>query len=83
MSDRTRAGLTFVFAAACILPWIEPATALAAGILFNPSLGNPTPARTVLRSRVVLQASVVGLGFGLSLGTVLRVGARSRRWPPS
>ena len=77
ISDRTRALLFFVLAAACLLPWVGPATALAAGILFSLVVGNPAPARTALWSRMLLQASVVGLGFGLSLGTVLRVGARS------
>ena len=77
ISDRTRALLFFVLAAACLLPWVGPATALAAGILFSLIVGNPAPARTALWSRMLLQASVVGLGFGLSLGTVLRVGARS------
>jgi uncharacterized integral membrane protein (TIGR00698 family) len=77
VSDRTRAVLFFVLAAACLLPWVGPATALAAGIVFSLGLGNPAPARTSLWSRVLLQASVVGLGFGLSLGTVLRVGSRS------
>jgi uncharacterized integral membrane protein (TIGR00698 family) len=77
VSDRTRAALFFALAAACLLPWVGPATALAAGILFSLLVGNPAPAKTALWSRVLLQASVVGLGFGLRLGTVLHVGARS------
>ena len=77
VSDRTRAALFIALAAACLLPWVGPATALAAGILFSLLVGNPAPAKTALSSRVLLQASVVGLGFGLRLGTVLHVGARS------
>lgn len=77
VSDRTRAGLFFLVGAACLLPWIGPAMALAAGILFSLALGNPAPAQTALWSRTLLQLSVVGLGFGLSLGTVVHVGARS------
>ena len=77
VSDRHRAVLFFVLAAACLLPWVGPATALAAGILFSLIVGNPAPAKTALWSKVLLQASVVGLGFGLSLGTVMRVGGRS------
>jgi uncharacterized integral membrane protein (TIGR00698 family) len=46
-------------------------------MLFSLLVGNPAPGRTAAWSRTLLQASVVGLGFGLSLGTVLRVGARS------
>ncbi len=77
VSDRGRAVLFFVFAAACLLPWVGPAAALAGGILFSLVLGNPGPERTARWSKVLLQASVVGLGFGLGLDTVLRVGARS------
>ncbi|MBK9087652.1 MAG: putative sulfate exporter family transporter [Holophagales bacterium] len=77
VSDRRRVLLFFVLAATCLLPWVGPAAALAAGILFSLLVGNPAPARAALWSRVLLQASVVGLGFGLGLGTVLRVGGRS------
>ena len=77
VTDRSRATLFFVLAAACLLPWVSPAAALAAGVLFSLVLGNPAPVRTALWSRTLLQASVVGLGFGLSLGTVFTVGARS------
>jgi len=77
VSDRRRVLLFFAVAATCLLPWVGPATALAAGILFSLIVGNPAPARTALWSKALLQASVVGLGFGLSLGTVLRVGGRS------
>jgi uncharacterized integral membrane protein (TIGR00698 family) len=71
------ARLFFLLAAACLLPWVGPAAALAAGILFSLLAGNPAPARTAAWAKFLLQASVVGLGFGLSLGTVARVGARS------
>jgi len=77
VSDRGRAVLFFVLAAACLLPWVGPAAALAAGVFFSLLVGNPAPAKTALWSRGLLQASVVGLGFGLSLGTVMRVGGRS------
>ena len=77
VTDRIRVRLYFVLAAACLLPWVGPATALGGGILFSLLAGNPAPARTAAFAKVLLQASVVGLGFGLSLGTVVRVGARS------
>lgn len=77
VSERRRVIAFLVLAATSLLPWVGPATALAAGILFSLVLGNPAPARTTLWSKVLLQASVVGLGFGLSLGTILSVGARS------
>lgn len=77
LSGRGRAVVFFLLAAACLLPWVGPAAALVGGILFSLVLGNPGPERTALWSKRLLQASVVGLGFGLGLETVLRVGARS------
>jgi len=77
LSERGRAHLFFALAALALLPWVDPAMALAAGILFSLLAGNPAPARTSTWSRILLQASVVGLGFGLSLDTVLRVGGKS------
>ena len=75
--EKLAARLFFVLSAACLLPWVGPAAALAAGILFSLLVGNPAPARTASFSKTLLQLSVVGLGFGLSLDTVARVGARS------
>ena len=77
LTDHSRSYLFLALAAACLLPWVGPATALAGGILFSLLAGNPAPARTAGFAKTLLQASVVGLGFGLSLGTVFRVGARS------
>jgi uncharacterized integral membrane protein (TIGR00698 family) len=77
MSSSLRPFAFFAVAAACLLPSVGPATALTAGILFSLLVGNPGPQRTAIWSKVLLQASVVGLGFGLSLSTVWRVGARS------
>jgi len=71
------ARLFFLLAAACLLPWVGPAAALAAGIFFSLLLGNPAPERIARGAKLLLQVSVVGLGFGLSLGTVARVGSRS------
>ncbi len=77
VSDRNRAGIFFALAAASLLPWVSPAAALAAGIGFSLLLGNPAPARTAVWRKALLQASVVGLGFGLSLASIVPVGARS------
>lgn len=63
--------------AVCALPRIGTATALLAGIFFSLVLGNPWPDKTAKFSKIILQLSVVGLGFGLSLGEVLRTGKAS------
>jgi uncharacterized integral membrane protein (TIGR00698 family) len=60
--------------AACALPVTGTPAALAAGACFGLLLGNPWPARTAVWSKKLLQLSVVGLGFGLGLGEVLRTG---------
>jgi uncharacterized integral membrane protein (TIGR00698 family) len=53
---------------------LSPALALAAGMAVGVSLGNPWAAHTGRASRLLLQAAVVGLGFGLALDTVWAVG---------
>ncbi len=64
-----------MLAATTLTPWASPALALAAGAGFALTLGNPFPARTARASKGLLQASVVGLGFGMPLAAVLRAGA--------
>lgn len=59
----------------CLLPPVTPALALAAGVVFALALGDPFPWHTGRAARLLLQASVVGLGFGLPLGRVLAAGA--------
>src|SRR5208282_6492053 len=39
--------------------------------------GNPWPVKTAAASKKLLQLSVVGLGFGLSLGRVIETGKES------
>jgi len=53
---------------------ISPPLALAAGLGFGFTCVNPYPADVKRLSKFLLQASVVGLGFGMNLGEVLRVG---------
>jgi uncharacterized integral membrane protein (TIGR00698 family) len=47
------------------------------GVLFSFLIGNPWPERSAESSKILLQISVVGLGFGLSLGEVLHTGRNS------
>jgi uncharacterized integral membrane protein (TIGR00698 family) len=58
-----------------LTPWASPALALALGAAFALVLGNPFAGQTAHASRVLLQACVVGLGFGMPLAAVLRAGA--------
>ena len=77
MSETPRKVLFVACLAIAVSPRIGTATALVAGVLFSLLLGNPWPAASARLSRIILQISVVGLGFGLGLGEVLRTGKDS------
>jgi uncharacterized integral membrane protein (TIGR00698 family) len=62
-------------AAFTLTPWVTPAIALALGGAFALTLGNPFAERTRNTSKWLLQACVVGLGFGMPLAAVARAGA--------
>jgi uncharacterized integral membrane protein (TIGR00698 family) len=55
--------------------YISPPIALTAGIIFGLSVAHPLPADSRDLSRFLLQASVVGLGFGMNLHEVLKAGS--------
>jgi uncharacterized integral membrane protein (TIGR00698 family) len=57
-----------------LTPWATPALALALGALLSLTLGNPAPALTARGARHLLQAAVVGLGFGMPLSAVVSAG---------
>jgi len=53
---------------------LSPPAALASGLLFGLAMQHPYPAGARRISKWLLQASVVGLGFGMNLHEVLRAG---------
>jgi uncharacterized integral membrane protein (TIGR00698 family) len=66
--------LAFCSVASAILAgYISPPIALALGLFFGLGPGNPCQ-RLVEKSRVLLQASVVGLGFGMNLTSLVAAG---------
>ena len=54
--------------------WLSPPLALTAGILFGFSFAHPYASQSRAAARFLLQASVVGLGFGMNLHEVLKAG---------
>ena len=58
----------------CITPWCTPPIALALGIALALSAGNPFAGRTARATKVLLQLSVIGLGFGMNLMRVVEAG---------
>ena len=65
----------FVLAAAfCLTPWASPALALALGIGLALTQENPYHDAGKHASKILLQACVVALGFGMNLAVVLDAG---------
>jgi uncharacterized integral membrane protein (TIGR00698 family) len=58
----------------CFSGWISPPAALTAGIIFGLGLRHPYPDLSRSVARVLLQASVVALGFGMNLHEVVKAG---------
>lgn len=57
-----------------LTPWASPPLALALGLALGLSVGNPFSNLTKRVTTTLLQASVVGLGFGMNLHQVLKAG---------
>ena len=67
--------LFVALAAGSLWPGVSPALGLGVGAALGLTLGNPFEAASARASKRLLEACVVGLGFGLSLPAVLAVGA--------
>lgn len=57
-----------------LTPWWSPPLALVTGALFGLALGNPFARQTRAATTPLLQAAVVGLGFGMNLFEVIHAG---------
>jgi uncharacterized integral membrane protein (TIGR00698 family) len=53
---------------------ISPAIALLTGLAFGLTLAHPFPSQSKRLAKILLQASVVALGFGMNLQEIIRVG---------
>ena len=58
----------------CFSGWISPPVALAAGIVFGLSVRHPFAEGSRRLARILLQVSVVALGFGMNLHEVVKAG---------
>ena len=58
----------------CCSGWISPPIALTAGIIFGLCVRHPYPELSRNIARVLLQVSVVALGFGMNLHEVVKAG---------
>jgi uncharacterized integral membrane protein (TIGR00698 family) len=59
---------------ACFTGFLSPPVALTLGILYGLIITNPLPDESREGARLLLQASVVALGFGMNLHAVLKAG---------
>jgi uncharacterized integral membrane protein (TIGR00698 family) len=62
----------FVLLLFCVTPWCSPPIALALGLALALTLGSPY--KTAKQTKLLLQISVVGLGFGMNLQKVVEAG---------
>ncbi|WP_255490972.1 YeiH family protein [Dysgonomonas sp. 520] len=67
-------GLFIIIAIVCLLPFVEPPIALLAGFFFSFFIGTPFKKETSKATKILLQASVVGLGFGMNIYEAAEVG---------
>ena len=58
----------------CFTPLASPPIALALGLVIALTIGHPYLHLNHKATKILLQASVVGLGFGMNLGKILQVG---------
>lgn len=58
----------------CLTPWASPPIALALGLALALTIGHPFPKKTTKPTKLLLQVSVVGLGFGMNLQKVVEAG---------
>ena len=67
-------GLFALLALACTTPWVTPPLAMVTGFLVSQTTGHPLLRYNQKAIRYLLQASIVGLGFGINLFDALTVG---------
>jgi len=58
----------------CLSPLASPPIALAIGLVIALTIGHPYLHLNHKATKILLQASVVGLGFGMNLSTIMKVG---------
>ncbi len=69
--DLLRKTIFFIGLILCLAPLISPPIALGMGLLIGMTLGHPYAKLNKKWTKILLQVSVVGLGFGMDLGKVL------------
>ncbi len=67
--------IVFITAAvACLTPWLTPPIALLIGLILAQTTGHPFRQYNHKATQILLQVSVVGLGFGMNCVTAINAG---------
>lgn len=74
INNNGRKLLFFLFAVFCITPYASPAIALLLGLIIAQSTGHPYLHLNHKATHLLLQASVLGLGFGMNVHAALQAG---------
>lgn len=77
IDNRIKAALLFLLIIICSLPFIRPDIGLLLGFAFAIIIGNPWYHKTDAWGKILLQISVVGLGFNLNVKNVLSTGGKA------
>ncbi len=64
----------FLVLAFCFTPFASPPIALALGLFIALTIGHPFQKYNNKATKILLQVSVVGLGFGMNLGSIVEAG---------
>ena len=72
LSQKTRETIFIILL--FLVPFLTPATALLSGLIVAFTVGNPFVQHNKVFTKILLQASVVGLGFGMNLTEAMEAG---------
>lgn len=73
-SITTREVIFGIALTACLTPWISPPVALMIGLVIAQFIGHPFLHLNHKATHILLQISVVGLGFGMNVHSALKAG---------
>ena len=73
---RTKKIVFVGLAVLCLLPFISPPLALLMGLIVANLMGNPFVTQTAKLSKLLLQISVMGLGFGMYVFSAIKAGSQ-------
>lgn len=72
--NRTQKLIFFLCGAFCLSPFVSPPIALAMGLVLAQFIGHPYLHLNHKATHILLQASVVGLGFGMNMTSAMKAG---------